>query len=209
MRARIFARFPARSPTTAFSCASAILRVFASQSQTECNYSPPGMEITFEQRFRGPLTSANGGYACGRIADYVEADAVEVTLRLPPPLERPLAVRPDADGVWRFDGDAVVAEARPADLGVEPSVSVSRDEAEVASARHVHAGSLERWGAVRRYGVAGGVRTAARSTRERRCSRRTASSSPSLARSGSRRANAGLARAADRHPRRMRGRSQR
>jgi hypothetical protein len=101
------------------------------------------MEITFERRFRGPLTSANGGYACGRIAEYVEADAVEVTLRLPPPLERPLAVRRDGAGVRLLDGDAVVAEARPADLGIEPPVSVSRDEAEVASARHVHAGSPE------------------------------------------------------------------
>jgi hypothetical protein len=101
------------------------------------------MEITFERRFRGPLSSANGGYACGRIADYVDADAVEVTLRLPPPLERPLAVRRDGDRACLLDGDAVVAEARPADLAIEPPVSVSRDEAAVASARHVHAGSPE------------------------------------------------------------------
>ena len=33
----IRARLPSRSPTTMFSCASAILRVFASQSQTECS----------------------------------------------------------------------------------------------------------------------------------------------------------------------------
>ena len=46
----------------------------------------------------GPDGSANGGYACGRVAAYVDAaDAVEVTLRLPPPLERPLAVERDGD----------------------------------------------------------------------------------------------------------------
>jgi len=38
------------------------------------------------------LTSANGGYACGRLASFVDADEVEVTLRLPPPLDRPLRV---------------------------------------------------------------------------------------------------------------------
>ncbi len=53
------------------------------------------VEITFERRFRGPLTSANGGYACGRLAAFVDDADVEVTLRRPPPLERPLAVRPD------------------------------------------------------------------------------------------------------------------
>lgn len=101
------------------------------------------MEITFERRFRGPLTSANGGYACGRIAEHVDAEAVEVTLRRPPPLERPLAVRRDGDGVRLLDGDAVVAEARPADLGVEPPRPVSREEAEAARERHVHFGSPE------------------------------------------------------------------
>jgi len=101
------------------------------------------MEITFERRFRGPLTSANGGYACGRIAEYVEAEAVEVTLRLPPPLERPLVVRRDGDGVWLVDGDAVVAEARPAELDVEPPEPVSRDESEAARERHVRLGSPE------------------------------------------------------------------
>ena len=44
------------------------------------------MELTIDRRYRGPLTSANGGYACGRLAAYVDAHEVEVTLRLPPPL---------------------------------------------------------------------------------------------------------------------------
>jgi len=99
------------------------------------------MEITFERRFRGPLTSANGGYACGRLAEHVEAEEVEVTLRLPPPLERPLAVRHDEGGVRLLDGTAVVAEARPAETGVEPPRAVSRDEAEEAKEHHVRGGS--------------------------------------------------------------------
>jgi hypothetical protein len=99
------------------------------------------MEITFERRFRGPLTSANGGYACGRLAAYVEADDVEVTLRLPPPLERPLVVRRDEDVVVLLEGDTVVAEARPATLSLEPRSPVSVGESEIARKRHVRTGS--------------------------------------------------------------------
>lgn len=101
------------------------------------------MEITFERRFRGPLSSANGGYACGRLAAYVEAEDVEVTLRQPPPLERPLVVRRDDGVVVLLDGDAVVAEARPADVGLEPPHAVSRDEAEAAKERHVRGGNQD------------------------------------------------------------------
>jgi len=72
----------------------------------------------------GPDGSANGGYACGRAAAYVDADAVEVTLRLPPPLERTLDIERDGDAVSVLDGNALVAEARPGSVDVEaPQVS--------------------------------------------------------------------------------------
>lgn len=99
------------------------------------------MEIVFARRFRGPLTSANGGYACGRLAAFVDADAVEVTLRLPPPLERQLEVREDADAVVLVGGGAVVAEARPGSVDGEVPEPVSVEEAEVAASRHVRIGS--------------------------------------------------------------------
>ncbi|MGH3066910.1 MAG: hypothetical protein ACRDOF_11500 [Gaiellaceae bacterium] len=100
------------------------------------------MEITFERRFRGPLSSANGGYACGCLAAYVEADAVEVTLRLPPPLERPLEVRRFASGVHLLDGDTLVAEAGPAGgLELEVPSPVSLEEAEEARTRHIRGGN--------------------------------------------------------------------
>ena len=95
------------------------------------------MEITFARLYRGPLTSANGGYACGRLAAFVDADEVEVTLRLPPPLDRPLAVERDGDVVRLLDGDALVAEARAAVVGVEPPDPVSLADAEEARAQHV------------------------------------------------------------------------
>ena len=54
--------------------------------------------LIIARRFRGPRTSANGGYASGLLAQAVhelgldDGSGVEVTLRLPPPLERPLTV---------------------------------------------------------------------------------------------------------------------
>jgi hypothetical protein len=95
------------------------------------------MEITFPRHYRGPLTSANGGYACGRLAAFVAGDEVEVTLRLPPPLDRPLAIRRDDDGVQLLDGDALVAEARAASVDVDPPEPVSLEVAEESRERHV------------------------------------------------------------------------
>lgn len=95
------------------------------------------MQLVFPHRYRGPLTSANGGYACGRLAEYVDADEVEVTLRLPPPLDRPLAVEREDGRVLLLDGDALVAEARPAPVEVERPAPVSVEDAEAARERHV------------------------------------------------------------------------
>jgi hypothetical protein len=71
--------------------------------------------VVIEGRFRGPPDSANGGYACGLLAARAEpAPAVEVTLRAPPPLDRPMGTERDGDGVRLLDGEQLVAEARPA-----------------------------------------------------------------------------------------------
>jgi hypothetical protein len=98
------------------------------------------MDIVLPHRFRGPLTSANGGYAAGRLAAFVDAPEVEVTLRLPPPLDRPLAVRREDGSVLLRDGDAVIAEARSASVDAEPPAAVSFAEAEDAAMRHVRVG---------------------------------------------------------------------
>jgi hypothetical protein len=98
------------------------------------------MEITLPRRFRGPLMSANGGYASGRLAAFVDADAVEVTLRLPPPLDRPLEVRIDDGRALLLDGDALVAEARPAELDLVHPQPISLEDAAAAADRHVRIG---------------------------------------------------------------------
>lgn len=99
------------------------------------------MEITFPRRFRGPLSSANGGYASGRLAAFVDADEVEVTLRLPPPVDRPLTVRREGGAAILLDGEAVVAEARPAAVGADPPPPVTRAEAVEAAAHYIQIGS--------------------------------------------------------------------
>ncbi|HEX5028529.1 MAG TPA: hypothetical protein VFV56_06915 [Gaiellaceae bacterium] len=95
------------------------------------------MEIVLPRRYRGPLTSANGGYACGRLASFVDADEVEVTLRLPPPLDRPLRVEATDGHVRLLDGEAIVAEARPAPVDVDAPAPVPVDAAAEARERHV------------------------------------------------------------------------
>ena len=92
--------------------------------------------ITIERRYRGPLDSANGGYAAGRLAALVEGPA-EVTLRLPPPLDRALAVTEEDGRILLLDGEAVVAEARPGRPDVDVPAPVTFAEAEEAATRHV------------------------------------------------------------------------
>ena len=96
-----------------------------------------GENITIERRFRGPLDSGNGGYTSGRLAAFIDGPA-EVTLRLPPPLERPLRVVRDDGLVRLLDGEALVAEARPAAPALEPPAPPSLADAEKAAAAHVH-----------------------------------------------------------------------
>jgi hypothetical protein len=87
------------------------------------------------RRYNGPPDSANGGYACGLLAGILGGVA-EVTLRLPPPLERELDVV-RADGrVEARDGGMVVAAAKPAALELDVPAPVSLEEAEDASPRY-------------------------------------------------------------------------
>ena len=90
-------------------------------------------EVTIARRFRGPLDSANGGYAAGLLGSRLGA-AAEVTLRLPPPLERPLAIRRDGERLLLEDDDGrLVAEAAPGDPGVAAPQPPAPEEAASAS----------------------------------------------------------------------------
>ncbi len=86
-------------------------------------------------RFNGPVGSANGGYAAGRLAAFLGDGPAEVTLRLPPPLERDLTVDGHDGAVELRDGDALVAEGRRLDgLDVEMPPPVSVEAARAAGA---------------------------------------------------------------------------
>jgi hypothetical protein len=77
--------------------------------------------IIIAARFCGPPESGNGGYTCGRLAAGLQRP-VEVTLRRPPPLDRPLAVLRSPHGLVLTDDETPVAEARrtPFELETPP-----------------------------------------------------------------------------------------
>jgi hypothetical protein len=81
-------------------------------------------ELVIDPRYRGPEDSANGGYACGRIAALAGGE-VEVTLRAPPPLGVALAV---AGGRVAAAG-TLVAEYAPAAVELDLPDPPGFDEA--------------------------------------------------------------------------------
>jgi hypothetical protein len=91
--------------------------------------------VIIERRFRGPQESGNGGYSCGMLARSLDAPQAEVTLRLPPPLERVMEVAADDGRFSMRDGEAVVAEAEPVgELGLEVPEPIGVGEARAAMA---------------------------------------------------------------------------
>jgi len=91
--------------------------------------------LTVARRFCGPDDSANGGYTCGVLASVLGGGPVEVTLRSPPPLDRPMDVEHDGSGAHLTAGGRLVAEARPATLALSPPPAPGLDEAIRASGR--------------------------------------------------------------------------
>lgn len=86
-------------------------------------------------RYRGPEGSGNGGYSAGALAGNL-AGAAEVTLRLPPPLERPLSVAAADEELVLLDGDAVVAQAKPFAETLAAIDPVTWEDAVEASTRY-------------------------------------------------------------------------
>ncbi len=96
--------------------------------------------LTIGERFCGPPDSGNGGYSAGSLARHVagalRADpsatphtGIEVTLRAPVPLARPLTVisDPNSGGARLVDGDETLATARAVTLDIDlpPPVGVA------------------------------------------------------------------------------------
>jgi hypothetical protein len=88
--------------------------------------------IIIDRRYCGPPNSGNGGYVCGRLARHIPGGA-EVTLRAPPPLEKPLDAVATDDGIWELrDGATIVATGRPASIELACLERASFDEAAAA-----------------------------------------------------------------------------
>jgi hypothetical protein len=98
--------------------------------------------ILIDKRYCGPPNSGNGGYVCGRLARHIPGGA-EVTLRAPPPLDKPLdIIATDGkmtegkmmDGkIWELrDGATVVATARAARVELARVETTSFDRARAA-----------------------------------------------------------------------------
>ncbi len=102
-------------------------------------------DLTIPARFCGPPHSGNGGWTAGALADLVATrdgsprPTIEVTLRRPPPLGRPLSARGDASGWVIVDGAELVAEAHilPTEAAeLRPVAPVAAGEARAAEARY-------------------------------------------------------------------------
>ena len=98
--------------------------------------------LTIARRFNGPPESGNGGYVAGVLAQrYLETFGatpgakVEVTLRKPPPLEKPLEVRQpeETESLRLLYGSTVVAEAELVEASAEPIEPISYEEAVTAA----------------------------------------------------------------------------
>jgi hypothetical protein len=98
--------------------------------------------LLIASRFCGPPGSGNGGYVSGRVAAYLNAASLggpaTVTLRKPPPLDKPMAVARDGEGALRVTRDGtLIAEASPAENGPPLAVPepVSAEQAQAAAGR--------------------------------------------------------------------------
>jgi hypothetical protein len=95
--------------------------------------------LTIPHRYHGPPHSAHGGMTVGLCAELLGRRSVEVTLRAPPPLDRPMTVARDGDRLALLDGEVLVAEAGPApELDVVPPRAVGAAEAESGAAAYLH-----------------------------------------------------------------------
>jgi hypothetical protein len=92
--------------------------------------------IAIASRFCGPPDSGNGGYSAGLLATHLSG-SVEVTLRSPPPLERPLNVVTKPGLSELLDGQRLVAEARTAALELEVPAPPSFERASALSRHYI------------------------------------------------------------------------
>jgi hypothetical protein len=93
--------------------------------------------IVIDRRFRGPPESGQGGYTCGLLARELQG-AAEVSLRSPPPLQRPLTLGHGVeDRLLLLDDETIIADARGVTLQLDSPAPVELSEAEAAVAGYL------------------------------------------------------------------------
>lgn len=91
--------------------------------------------LVIERRFRGPSSSGNGGYTCGRLAEYLEGSAT-VRLMKPPPLDIHLDVIRDAEEVRLESAGEPIARGWKSAADFDVPAAPSLEEAREASSRY-------------------------------------------------------------------------
>lgn len=109
--------------------------------------------ITIAPGFNGPRLSGNGGYVGGVLAErYTRAfggdGTVEITLRAPIPIARPLQVAREGEALMLRDGDRLLAEARAGSVDHLAPPPAPTDWAEV-----MHRGEIGGCGADSEFGT--------------------------------------------------------
>ena len=93
-----------------------------------------GDALTIDERFCGPPRAGNGGYVAGHLALALGGE-VEVTIRRPMPLGRPLTLRREGDRLEALDGEHVLAVAVRSTVEVEAPAAVTLEAARDAASR--------------------------------------------------------------------------
>ncbi|MEM9918974.1 MAG: hypothetical protein AAF990_12810 [Bacteroidota bacterium] len=94
-------------------------------------------KLLIKKRFCGPPNSGNGGYVCGML-DKETPYISEVTLRMPPPLEKDLDLNwQDDQQLTLLDGTDLVASVRPGKIQLKAPPAPSFEEAAQAAKRHI------------------------------------------------------------------------
>ena len=107
---------------------------------------PAPRELLVPRRFCGPASSGNGGWTAGALAALVDHACpdnraaawppVRVSLRRPPPLDRPMPVEDREGATIATDDGAVVVQAQVTDADLVPVEPVPADEARAAMAAY-------------------------------------------------------------------------
>jgi hypothetical protein len=99
----------------------------------------PAAGCTIPARFNGPAASANGGYACGVLAEKVGQELpgrAAVTLHLPPPLGDPLEITVTGSRAVAWHGEQIIATVGPSDGEVPVVPAVPAEVAQECGTRY-------------------------------------------------------------------------